>query len=636
MGSGPLKPSSKVYENIPKSMKSRAANVSHRLALDIVILICLFGVPERALATGGELTRGHAVRPSQCDALGQSNWTNQEKWVWKELCAGREADFNTKEDKVLSPNVQNDWPETRVVSPKFLNLIVLREPYVSALTHRGVRINGAWFKEPVDLSDAVLGKPLGLKNCRFDADVDLSRAQSSHWISLGGSGFYGLAIMPRLQVAGSLRLNRGAFFRKDVVLSGAIIGDVLSLDNVRVSGLLDMNSMRVETNVFMDKDSEFQDVALNDAKIGTDLVMTGSSFEGLLSMKGLLNRGSVWMSDGSSFAGIDLAGAKINGRLLINNASFTDRLNMEGLQVGGALLLRNARFTIATPIELPFSKIDSNLDVSGSVLPSLNLTGTIVKGEFRLGSGNHPPVQWKKGAKLTLRNTQVEVLQDRTDAWPEHLELDGFTYVRLGGMGSSDGDDPMQRDTSWFKSFLAKQQPFSPQPYQHLSSVFRASGHTQKAADILYSSKEREREEIATGLDWIWLTLLKIFVGYGYQTISRVCIWVMFFTAIGTVVLKLSMNNRFGTASNSITPHPIVPAWLYVCLPRRMSHLIETYLPLIVYSFNKFLPILRLQHQPTASLDLHGWVAYYFLLHQFMGFFLASLLIASFTGLVVK
>ena len=35
--------------------------------------------------------------------------------------------------------------------------------------------------------------------------------------------------------------------------------------------------------------------------------------------------------------------------------------------------------------------------------------------------------------KLILRNTNVGTLQDVPEAWPDDLELDGFTYTLLGG-----------------------------------------------------------------------------------------------------------------------------------------------------------------------------------------------------------
>ncbi len=164
--------------------------------------------------------------------------------------------------------------------------------------------------------------------------------------------------------------------------------------------------------------------------------------------------------------------------------------------------------------------------------------------------------------------------------------------------------------------------------------MFGKAGQTQKAVAILYESKERERTEQASGLDWLWLTLLKTFIGYGYQTISRIIFWVVIFTGIGTIMLRVSKHNPFNSVFEN-TP-TIIPRQFYNYFPRNVIRTVEMYLPLIAYSFDRFLPIIRLRYFHYSKIDLRGGVAYYFYVHQFMGLFLALLLIASLTGLTAK
>ena len=114
-------------------------------------------------------------------------------------------------------------------------------------------------------------------------------------------------------------------------------------------------------------------------------------------------------------------------------------------------------------------------------------------GELRLGSDKHPATQWQKGAKLILRNAQVGALQDLPEAWPDHLELDGFTYQRLGGFAATGENDRATRPVSWLKKWLQKQESYSPQPYEQLASVLRKAGYMSMARDILYLARERER-----------------------------------------------------------------------------------------------------------------------------------------------
>ena len=585
-----------------------------------------------------DYVKGRPILPGEkCKIAHRNNWTEQEKWVWKEVCEGREADLRQREGYLPQPNNPDSWSRSQILRPAFLESILLHEPYLGALTHRGVRIKGGWFIEALDLSEAILTKPLSLKDCRFDENVILSHLETPYWISLGGSAFHGILSMHRLKVGGSLRLNSGASFHKEVHLSGAIIGDVLSIDGSTFDDTLDMNSLQVGTNLFMDARSKFHDVSLKGAHIGGELFMAGSSFEGTLYMDSLQTRGSVFGA--ASFAKVDLRGARIEGQLVMTDSTFSDTLDMGGIRVD-ALILQRAQVSEAREIDLTFAKIDSTLDISGSTLPSLNLTGTQIKGEFRLGSNSnqHPRVNWRDGAKLILRNTEVGTLQDRLDkdqdAWPRELELDGFTYSHLGGMTGDGASEMTGRDVGWFKKWLTKQQLYSPQPYEQLADVFRKAGQTQKAVAILYESKERERTEHARGLDWLQLTLLETFIGYGYQTIYRIIVWVIIFTGIGTIILRVSKHTPFNSVFEN-TP-TVFPQKLYNYFPHNVIRTVEMYLPLIAYSFDRFLPIIRLRYYHYSKIDLRGGVAYYFYFHQFMGFVLATLLIASLTGLTAK
>jgi uncharacterized protein YjbI with pentapeptide repeats len=383
--------------------------------------------------TAAEHAKDRPVLPGEkCKTLHGTSWTEQERWVWTQVCEGREADLNQREGAMHDPNKSEGWTRVRILRPEFLESILLHEPYQEALSHRGIRIKGAWFIESLDLSEATLTKPLGLNDCRFDEEVILSHLETPYWISLAGSTFNRTLSMHRLQVGGSLRLNKGATFH-EVQLSGAIIGDVLDLRGSRFTETLEMNSTHIGTNLLMNDGSRFQVVMLSGAKVLDEVDMKGSSFGSTLFMAGMQIHGSLFM-EGASFAKVDLRGARIDGQVIMVGSTFSDTLDMGGLHVGDALNLERAQVTKDEEIHLTFAKMDSNLDISGSSLPSLNLTGTQIKGEFRLGSNQNSSVKWREGAKLVLRNTAVGSLQDRQDAWPTQLVLDGFTYNWLGGL----------------------------------------------------------------------------------------------------------------------------------------------------------------------------------------------------------
>jgi len=170
------------------------------------------------------------------------------------------------------------------------------------------------------------------------------------------------------------------------------------------------------------------------------------------------------------------------------------------------------------------------------------------------------------------------------------------------------------RDTDWLEGWLEKYNGDSPQPYRQLAKVLRQMGHEDKAADVLYASRERELRK-ATGINWLWLTSLKYIIGYGYgYHIWQAGLWVLFWWSIGTGVLLL-----WKEEANKKMPEGVVSGFLFG-------------LDYIFYSLYRLLPFMRLdrRYDDTPLTDI---VRYYFYLHQLVGYVLALFLIAGLTGL---
>jgi hypothetical protein len=366
---------------------------------------------------------------------------------------------------------------------------------------------------------------------------------------------------------------------------------LISLERSKFTGQLIMESLQVEDSLLM-RQGEFAGVDLRGAKIGGQLNVEGSKFTGQLNMNGLQVESHLFLTHQGEFAGVDLTAAKIGGGLDMRS-KFNGQLVMEVLQVEGSLFMMRS----ATFVNLTFAKIGANLVLFSSRPSSLDLTGTQVRGEFRLAD-----TVWEKNAKLILRNMEVGALQDSPEAWPDDLELEGFTYDRLGGSMVDSTNKMADRDVSWFKEWLGKQKSHSPQPYEQLANVLQKTGHKEKADDILYYGKERERSK-ATGLNWLWLTLLWIFIGYGYR-IWYAFVWIIAFVTIGACIFR-----RTEEAKRNKMPYGFA------------------------YSFDMLLPIVKLR-ECHYDLDLSDWRSrYYFYFHKIMGYVLASFLIAGLSGL---
>ncbi|MCH9011835.1 MAG: hypothetical protein IIA68_02080 [Proteobacteria bacterium] len=336
---------------------------------------------------------------------------------------------------------------------------------------------------------------------------------------------------------------------------------------------------------------------------------------------------SLLMSGGAEFGEVILVGAKIGGQLDMSGSKFTGKLNMEAAEIGGYLLMSDGQFD--EPVSLIFATIDSGLNLSGATVASLDMTGTRVNGELHLGSGNSPAVAWRENSRLILRNTVVEALQDREESWKGvQLELDGFTYSRLGGFGAEAGRDLASRKAQWFIDWLAKDESFSPQPYQQLASVLRAAGQTTKANAVLYAGRERERGEAQgrkrlgmtmLSFKWLVMTMLMVTIGYGLGgRYFRALWWVAGFVLLGLAIL-------------SVVPWPAdIPQskdifWIFAC------------------SLDLLLPIVELNKEHSTfvmetlgSAPATAWVKYYFYVHKIVGWVLGSFLIAGLAGLTQK
>lgn len=425
------------------------------------------------------------------------------------------------------------------------------------------------------------------------AEVVLLGANIRGQLDMGESHFAGKLNLERLHLGGNLLMHDGADFAQVRLLGAVISGNVVMIKS-RFRGKMNLERVQVGGHLLMHGEAEFTEVNLLNAHIGGQLAMIGSKFTGTLDMDSLHVDESLFMRDGAEFAEVRLVGAQIGGELDMKQSKFTGKLDMKLVKVQDDIDLQHAKVMSSSPTVLAFAEVGGNLDLSGSTLDSLDLTGSRIGGELRLASKRYGTTNWQTDSKLTLRNTEVGTLEDAPDAWPTDLELEHFTYAGLGRHMAT-------RDIFWLKEWLGRQKRYSPQPYEQLASVLRKAGHTEKANAILYAGRERERSE-ASGLKWLGLTLLNVFIGYGYR-IYYTTFWIIGFVVVGALVFRSTAE-----AQRHNMPYGIA------------------------YSLDLLLPVIRLRER-HYDIDLTGWPRYYFYFHRLMGYVLASLLIAGLSGL---
>jgi uncharacterized protein YjbI with pentapeptide repeats len=468
-----------------------------------------------------------ALPGEECRVLPRESWSDLEKWVWQEIGSGCVADINVHLGKTAGPEKPDDWGTDRRLSSAFLETILLHDPWQGAIPRQGVRIVAARFDEEVNLENARITPELWLDRTRFAAGVRLRSLRADSFLSLEGSRFAdaldlssakvdalnldgatvgGTLILNSARIEGHLFMRKRAQFA-DVDLRQAKVGGGVDMSGAIVSGTLNLNSAMIEASLFMREGAQFADVDLHQAKVGGQLDMSGATVGGTLNLNGAEIEAGLFMLEGALFADVDLRGAKVRRQLVMNGATVSGGLSLVGAEITADVFCRDA--DLAQPVDLRFAKVMANLDLRGASIFELDLTGTRIAGELRLASDSWS-CRWRDQARLVLRNASADTIQDEPAAWPEVLELDGFTYNRFGGSGAGAEAVVAKRGAQWFAAWLAKDTPYTPQPSNQCASVLRAMGHPDMANAVLYAGREREREEArrTSKLRWLGLSLL--------------------------------------------------------------------------------------------------------------------------------
>jgi hypothetical protein len=545
----------------------------------------------------------------------QKRWTPQETWIWEQVLAGEVGDLNQRygEAEPLDPKTDettwHDPAKPRQVSERFLLDVLALPDFTDAMPFSGLRIVGAWFPAPLDLSNIVFAHQISLQHCQFNDRLSFRTVRLESNLSLEHSTCKG-----------------------EVDLIGAQIGGYLDVDGATFKRCLDMNGLTVGRSLFL-----------------------RATFEG----------------------NVDLTGARIEMQLGADTAIFKRQLTMNGLKVGQHLFLRGGgidtsdgdrRATFKGNIDLRTARVDGDLDLSNATFRGgVDVSAAVIMGELRLGSSHRRRACWEgPTASLVLRNTSVAAVQDRIDkgqdgkirdAWPKQLQLEGFAYRRLGGLGGKGESEMIDRPASWYVAWLERDQSFSPQPYRQLANVFREAGADEQANAILYALRERERAEAWRRGTWTWrrrwrwwrrgtgrwkwqrhgtqrwrrrdtwrswwrwlgLTLLKWVIGYGIGAgYFRALGWAVLFTLIGTLVL------RFGG-----TPPWFTPGWV------EQPEGLEGFRWCAWASLDEILPLVELNkaHAEFVDKKLDGWRQDYFYGHRIIGYLLGSFVVAGLAGL---
>lgn len=505
---------------------------------------------ERTLSFVGSVFRGsfnlRNVR------IGQDLLLNDATFKSRALLVGAQAEGSLFADR------SNFQAELNLERLNLGQLLLLRDAtFEGNVRLYGAEIAGALevdrstFQAGLNMEGLELGGALLLRDATLMGDARLYHARIRA-LESDRSTFHAGLDMEGLEAEKTLSMQ-SATFKGNVTLLGAQIGGPILADHSAFQAELNMARLDLRLPLMLRNGTFGSEVRLYDAGVGA-LVAYGSTFLGGTDMRGLKVEHAIDLRDATFAGNLSLDGAQISGDLDVEDSTFQADVSMTSAVIRKSLWLGRADFS--GNVVLYGAAIGGDVDMRYATFAGLvDATGTAIAGELSLGSSpgsstGRPP--WRKDAGLVLRNAHVGAIQDLPDsdsmdshlnAWPARgkLELDGFSYERLGGWvapsASADDSGMIRRPSSWYIDWLARDTSYTPHPYQQLATLFREVGANGKANDILYAGRERERSE-TSGLGWLGLSLLKWTIGYGIGFgYFLVLWWVIGLTLVGAIIL---------------------------------------------------------------------------------------------------
>ncbi len=398
----------------------------------------------------------------------------------------------------------------------------------------------------------------------------------------------------------------------DIVLKMVEIDGSLSLSRSRVTGDLNMNGATIKGSLYL-TGSTLARVDLTTATVGQQLNAISSSLNGSFEAGGLSTGGSLLLRDGATFAEVILRGARIGGQISLSRSRFRGTFDGQSMTVAQDFHMVDARFE--RPAELSLINVAGTLDVGGTTLTALNLTGATIANDFAFGAGGET-VQWTDVVDiegrhhkplLSLWNTSVGGLVDDPESWPENLQilLRDFRYERLTPLPRPGQGIGKLRDAAWYVDWLAQDSTGSLQPYQQLARVLMSYGADATARTVLIAGRERHREALPWWSPERWfLFALRWTIGYGYGAGELYALlWALLFVLIGTAIAR---------SHGRILPNG-----------ERLG---------FWYSLDMLLPGMQLSEW-HAKIDLPQCTRYYFHFHRLAGYILLLFVVAGLTGL---
>ncbi|MFD9307178.1 oxidoreductase [Streptomyces sp. NPDC060048] len=448
--------------------------------------------------------------------------TDTERRMWSAYRTGSVCDLSTRAADRDDPHADAVWGPERSVRAGVVALLLLHGPgpvpgRVASLKLRGVRITGR-----LDLSGGTVSPYVELQSCRFDGEIQLSETR------FGTLRLVNCAIprldaarlhtegdlhLPRCRVARGIRLT-DAQIGTDLLISEAVVqrdskGRAVAADGLSVAQ--DFQGELLQT---------YGEVSLRGAKVGVSMNLRGARLRNPYGRRALnapqltvertlyLTSISLDYAQGESDSSTPPYGFGRTPARGHRAQRFECRggLRLDDGRFGDAIDFYGARFTLTDDQEVSLRRIHT---------PELRFVG------------ERPEL-----GRVVLSGARVVKLVDTSTSWPGpgRVSMEGFGYESLAPRGHF----PLARRLEWVEAATPE---YSPEPYERLAAVLRASGEDADAREVLLAKQRRRRATLPPALR-AWGHLQDWTVVYGYRP-GRAALWMTVLWAAGAVLFHL-------------------------------------------------------------------------------------------------
>ncbi|MBT2405979.1 MULTISPECIES: oxidoreductase [unclassified Streptomyces] len=452
-----------------------------------------------------------------------SDLGNAELLMWRSYRTGSVCDLSTRSGDLDNPHSDLVWGPERSVRAEIVALLLLHGPgpvpgRVASLKLRGVRITGR-----LDLSGGTVQPYVELQSCRFDSEIQLSETR------FGTLRMVNCAIprleaarlhtegdlhLPRCRVARGIRLT-DAQIGTDLLVSQAVVqrdnkGRAIAADGLSVAQ--DFQGELLET---------YGEVSLRGAKIGVSMNLRGARLRNpygrralnapQLTVERTLYLTSIAMDYVPGGAGSSTPPYGIAQTPTPTRGQRAQRfecrggLRLDDGRFGDAVDFYGARFTLTAEQEVSLRRIQT---------PELRFVG-----------------ERPEHGRVVLSGAKVVKLVDTSTSWPGPggVSIEGFAYENLAPRGHF----PLSRRLDWVEAATPE---YSPEPYERLAAVLRASGEDADAREVLLAKQRRRRATLPPAAK-AWGHLQDWTVVYGYRP-GRAALWMAVLWAAGAVLFS--------------------------------------------------------------------------------------------------